>query len=143
MGRSLAFPLYFSTDQIQKDVKQQNIEFELEGMSNQNIQDLGTFLLTSYHQPQKAASASAPIQLKFPVRSQDANETIISPDWAGSYANHLLSKNNIQGILQLLYCASGLHLPVLEQVCLVCVAILLKGKSMLQMQQLFHTIVSP
>lgn len=99
------------------------IEFQLEGASNQNIQDLGEFFVLCKGKREKC-------KLKHPIRSStDANETILEPSWAGGFANRLLKHSTLKQLLVLMYCATGLNLPTLEQICLVCVAMHMKGKT--------------
>lgn len=103
---------------------------EIEGATDQNIQDMGAFLATMSLEP------GAKLEVLYPVRSADPHDSLLGPSWVGDFASRLLKGNSLSSLLTLLYCAVGLQIHILEQVCFVCVAIMLKGKSIQEMKAL-------
>ena len=102
-----------------------------QGATQQNIQDLGNFFVA-------CKGEEAKFSVKFPIGSTTdiASSFDGGPSWLASYVNQVLQTNTVESLLALLYCAVGLHLPHLEQICLVGLAAKFKGKNMEEMQRM-------
>lgn len=135
---STSFPLSVEQASLSSVLRQQlkgkskpSCTLELEGATQQNIQDLGNFFVA-------CKGEEAKFSVKFPIGSTTdiASSFDGGPSWLASYVNQVLQTNTVESLLALLYCAVGLHLPHLEQICLVGLAAKFKGKNMEEMQRM-------
>ena len=106
-------------------------EIVLQGASNQNVKDIGQFLLEFSQERKKNQDL---IIISVPVRSSRIRDSI-SPEWTATFTEKLNRENSMMDLLLLLHCATELKLVQLVELCLLCVASRLKGKSFIEMQK--------
>lgn len=102
----------------------------LQNASNQNISDIAEFLSLQANEDKKK------LIIRYPIRSQNCNDSILNPSWAGDFTNYLIKKISFLDLSSLAHCANLLLLSSLEQMALIAVATKLKGKSIQQMSQI-------